>query len=206
MPVRMPSYVSVRRLASRAQALPEAASVRVAIECSNVRKSFGVRTFSNVIEMRDALRSVSFSAHEGSIFALIGHNGAGKTTTLRLLSGELVPTAGTLAVHGQQPSDRTVLQNRGVCAQRDVLMAELTVGEHIELWRALKAAATDGEASAMAERLGLAAKLDVGAAKLSGGQRRALSLLLSLLGAPRVLVLDEPTSAMDPERRLPYSR
>ncbi|XP_050886845.1 ABC transporter A family member 1 [Lathyrus oleraceus] len=151
-----------------------------------------------------AVNSLQLTLYENQILALLGHNGAGKSTTISMLVGLLPPTSGdALIFFGKNiVSDideiRKVL---GVRPQHDILFPELTVREHLELFAILKGVEEDTLESViinMVDEVGLADKINTVVRSLSGGMKRKLSLGIALVGNSKVLILDEPTSRMDP--------
>jgi len=162
------------------------------IEVNGVRKAYGGRP---------AVDGVSFTVDEGEIFGILGPNGAGKTTTVECVEGLRVPDAGTVRVAGLDPAvdRRAVTQLLGAQLQESELQPKLTVGEALELYSAFYPHPADRRA--LAGRLGLDGHLDRRFAKLSGGQKQRLFIALALIGNPRVLVLDELTTGLDPRAR-----
>jgi ABC-2 type transport system ATP-binding protein len=148
-----------------------------------------------------AVRGISFEVHAGEVFALLGVNGAGKTSALEVLEGLAAPSGGSVRVLGHDPRrDRAAVRRHlGVLLQHSGLPGDLTVRETVQTWaRTL----TDPRPVAEAlEQVDLAGRADVRVRSLSGGERRRLDLALALLGRPRVVVLDEPTTGLDPESR-----
>ncbi|WP_405684418.1 ABC transporter ATP-binding protein [Streptomyces sp. NBC_00057] len=150
---------------------------------------------------RPVVDGVSFAVDEGEIFGILGPNGAGKTTTVECVEGLRVPDAGTVRVAGLDPvadHDR-VTRLLGAQLQESELQPKLTVAEALELYSAFYPDPADWRA--LAERLGLHTKYDTRFAKLSGGQKQRLSIALALVGNPRVVVLDELTTGLDPRAR-----
>jgi len=147
----------------------------------------------------EAVGGISFEVGEGELFALLGTNGAGKTTTMEALEGFRPVHAGEVRVLGMEPyRDRRALRPQlGIMLQDAGFFADLTVAETVRHWRGLVGAPRED----VLELTGLADKADVRTRQLSGGQKRRLDLALALLGRPRVLFLDEPTTGMDPEAR-----
>ncbi|XP_073435875.1 ABC-type organic anion transporter ABCA8-like [Dendrobates tinctorius] len=156
----------------------------------------------------EALRGLDLDVYEGQITALLGHSGAGKTTLLNILSGMSTLTSGSAAIYSHRLSniqDLEGIQRRiGFCPQSDVKFDQLTVRENLELFSRIKGVTARDVASEVGKILSDLDMVDiqnVAANKLSGGQRRKLTLAIALLGDPEVLLLDEPTSGLDPFSR-----
>ncbi|MBV7651148.1 MULTISPECIES: ABC transporter ATP-binding protein [Streptomyces] len=162
------------------------------IEVSGVRKAYGGRT---------VVDGISFTVEEGEIFGILGPNGAGKTTTVECVEGLRHPDAGTVKVAGLDPvRDRDgVTRVLGAQLQESELQPKITVQEALQLYAACYPDPADWRA--LAERLGLTEKLSTRFAKLSGGQKQRLFIALALIGNPRVVVLDELTTGLDPRAR-----
>jgi ABC-2 type transport system ATP-binding protein len=162
------------------------------IEVTALRKSYGGRA---------VVDGVSFAVEEGEIFGILGPNGAGKTTTVECVEGLRVPDAGRVRVTGLDPvaDHEQVARVLGAQLQESELQAKLTVREALELYAALYPHPADWQP--LAERLGLTDKLTTRFAKLSGGQKQRLFIALALIGNPKVVVLDELTTGLDPRAR-----
>ncbi|MER6073009.1 ABC transporter ATP-binding protein [Streptomyces sp. NPDC001817] len=162
------------------------------IEVTDLRKSYGGRA---------VVDGVSFAVEEGEIFGILGPNGAGKTTTVECVEGLRVPDGGRVRVTGLDPvaDHDEVARILGAQLQQSELQPKLTVREALELYASFHPAAADWRP--LAERLGLAPKLGTRFAKLSGGQQQRLFIALALVGNPRVVVLDELTTGLDPRAR-----
>ncbi|XP_047311317.1 ABC transporter A family member 1 [Impatiens glandulifera] len=150
-----------------------------------------------------AVKSLDLNLYENQILALLGHNGAGKSTTISMLVGLLRPTSGDALVLGKNimTEMEEIRKLLGVCPQTDILFSELTVKEHLELFANLKGVKeemVESSVIAMIEEVGLADKVNTHVGALSGGMKRKLSLGIALIGDSKVIVLDEPTSGMDP--------
>jgi ABC-type multidrug transport system ATPase subunit len=148
-----------------------------------------------------AVRGISFEVHPGEVFALLGVNGAGKTSALEVLEGLAAPSGGSVRILGHDPMrDRAAVRRHlGVLLQQSGLPGDLTVRETVHTWaRTLTDPRPVGEAL---QQVDLSGRADVRVRSLSGGERRRLDLALALLGRPRVVVLDEPTTGLDPESR-----
>ncbi|MDX2541745.1 ABC transporter ATP-binding protein [Streptomyces sp. WI04-05B] len=162
------------------------------IEVNDLRKSYGGRP---------VVDGVSFAVEEGEIFGILGPNGAGKTTTVECVEGLRVPDGGRIRVTGLDPvTDRQATSRvLGAQLQQSELQAKLTVREALELYAAFYPRPADWRP--LAERLGLTDRLDTRFGKLSGGQKQRLFIALALIGNPRVVVLDELTTGLDPRAR-----
>ncbi|MCD9880622.1 ABC transporter ATP-binding protein [Streptomyces guryensis] len=162
------------------------------IEVTELRKSYGGRT---------VVDGVSFAVEEGEIFGILGPNGAGKTTTVECVEGLRVPDAGRVRVTGLDPvaDHARVARVLGAQLQQSELQPKLTVREALELYASFYPSPLDW--APLAERLGLTAKLTTRFGKLSGGQKQRLFIALALIGNPRVVVLDELTTGLDPRAR-----
>ncbi|MFS7977586.1 putative ABC-type sulfate transporter [Helianthus anomalus] len=150
-----------------------------------------------------AVDSLQLTLYENQILALLGHNGAGKSTTISMLVGLLAPTSGDALVFGKSilTDMDDIRKNLGVCPQYDILFPELTVKEHLEIFADIKGVdkeSLDSSVFEMVDEVGLADKLNTVVSALSGGMKRKLSLGIALIGDSKVVILDEPTSGMDP--------
>jgi len=142
---------------------------------------------------RRALQGVSFSAAPGELLAIIGPNGAGKTTLLQILAGALAPTAGRISL------DR---RDVGWVPQQPAIYSKLSVRENLRLFARLeKVPDVDATIDRMLEQAGLADRANDTVGMLSGGNQQRVNVVVGLLGEPAVLLLDEPTSSLDPRQR-----
>jgi ABC-2 type transport system ATP-binding protein len=162
------------------------------IEVTNLVKRYGDRT---------AVDDVSFTVGEGEIFAILGPNGAGKTTTVESISGLRTPDSGTINVLGLDPArDRDELRRVvGVQLQESELPDQMCVSEAMDLYASFYAAPRDRER--LLHDLGLSDKRKSQFGKLSGGEKQRLSIALALVGNPKVAILDELTTGLDPQAR-----
>ncbi|MFJ9566822.1 ATP-binding cassette domain-containing protein [Streptomyces fuscichromogenes] len=162
------------------------------IEVTDLRKSYGGRA---------VVDGVSLAVEEGEIFGILGPNGAGKTTTVECVEGLRMPDAGRVRVTGLDPvaDHEKVARVLGAQLQQSELQPKLTVREALELYASFYPGPLDW--APLAERLGLTDKLATRFGKLSGGQRQRLFIALALIGDPRVVVLDELTTGLDPRAR-----
>ncbi len=170
----------------------EPRSMPSVIEVTDLRKSYGGRA---------VVDGISFTVEEGEIFGVLGPNGAGKTTTVECVEGLRVPDAGRVRVTGLDPvaDHAEVARVLGAQLQQSELQPKLTVREALELYASFYPAPADWRT--LAERLGLTDRLNTRFAKLSGGQQQRLFIALALIGSPRVVVLDELTTGLDPRAR-----
>ncbi|KAF3819618.1 hypothetical protein GH733_015127 [Mirounga leonina] len=155
---------------------------------------------------RPAVDRLNITFYENQITAFLGPNGAGKTTTLSILTGLLPPTAGTVLIGGKdiETSLDAVRQSLGMCPQHNILFHHLTVAEHILFYAQLKGKSWEEaqlEMEAMLEDTGLHHKRNEEAQDLSGGMQRKLSVAIAFVGGAKVVILDEPTSGVDPYSR-----
>ena len=170
----------------------------IAVQVSNLVKVYRNGTEAN--------RGISLEVRRGEVVAIVGPNGAGKTTFLRQLTTELRPTAGSVRAFGVDAVAEPERAKRamGITPQEAGLFDRLTVREHFELFARLKhlsALAAREAAQAVIAQLGLIAETNKSIGALSGGQRRRILIGLALLGSPPLLVLDEPTTGLDPSSR-----
>ena len=163
-----------------------------AIKAQNLRKSFG----KNI-----AVDDVSVSVEEGGIFGILGPNGAGKTTTVECLTGMLRPDRGEIRVLGLDPTTELgALRNLvGYQLQSSELPDQMRVGEALRLFAAFYPNPADIDE--LLETVGLYAHRKKAFSSLSGGQKQRLSIALALVGNPRIAVLDELTTGLDPQGR-----
>ena len=148
-----------------------------------------------------AVDGVSFEAHRGELFALLGTNGAGKTSTLEVAEGLARPSEGTVRVCGLDPyADRRLVRPRvGIMLQEAGFTSGMTAREAARMWAGTMAAPRPVDEAL--ELVDLRHRADVAVQNLSGGARRRLDRALAIMGRPEVLFLDEPTTGLDPESR-----
>jgi Cu-processing system ATP-binding protein len=163
------------------------------VEIRNVVKRFG---------KVEAVRDVSFTLPEGETVALVGHNGAGKTTLMKLMLGLIRPTEGKLTVLGDDPAagEFSARRRLGYLPENVAFNAALTGRETLAFYARLKREPAQS-ATALLERVGLTHAADRRVGTYSKGMRQRLGLAQALLGEPRVLLLDEPTTGLDPALR-----
>ncbi len=160
------------------------------------------RTFGEI----KAVNRLSLEIPEGVIYGFLGPNGSGKSTTIRLICGLLEPTAGSIRALGYEiPGQAEQLkQNLGYMTQKFSLYQDLTVYENLCFLAEIQgvgAAERPGRITALMQQFHLTKRRDQKAGTMSGGQKQRLALACSIVHNPRLLILDEPTSAVDPESR-----
>ncbi|ANP50052.1 ATP-binding cassette domain-containing protein [Streptomyces griseochromogenes] len=165
-----------------------------AIAVSGLRKAYGDKT---------VLDGIDFDVAEGSIFSLLGPNGAGKTTTVNVLATLLKADAGTVHVAGHDVATATkqVRAAIGVTGQFAAVDELLSGRENLQMMADLKRVRSGEVVTRLLERFDLVESADKMASTYSGGMRRKLDLAMTLVGNPRIIFLDEPTTGLDPRSR-----
>lgn len=167
------------------------------IEIDHLSKRFG--------EVR-AVQDLSFRVREGELFAFLGVNGAGKSTTISIMCGQLSKDAGTVCISGKSTHGNvdSVKRELGVVFQNSVLDQPLTVRDNLQSRAALygiRGKAFEKRLLELAKMLDFENLLKRAVGKLSGGQRRRIDIARALLHGPNILILDEPTTGLDPQTR-----
>ena len=164
-----------------------------AIQCRDLRKTYDGKV--------EAVRGLNLEIQGGECFGLLGPNGAGKTTTIEILEGLLDPTSGEVMIlgHTWQKNSREMREWLGISLQETRLSEKLTVRETIELFASFYR--EPRSADEVLDDLQLGEKADAFVGKLSGGQRQRLAVATALVGNPKILFLDEPTTGLDPQSR-----
>ncbi|KAH7966331.1 hypothetical protein HPB49_015303 [Dermacentor silvarum] len=174
----------------RFEAPPDAAAL---VDICGLSMRFGLFT---------ALDNVSFKIYSARVTALLGHNGAGKTTLMGAITGVLKPTCGTIEFGGGERD--AAAKGTGFCQQFDVFFPDLTVLEHLTYFGQMQGRWGDELKESIRETLEavkLTDKMYSFPTQLSGGMKRRLSICVALVSKPKLLILDEPTTGMDPETR-----
>ncbi len=167
------------------------------IEISHLNKRFG--------EVQ-AVKDLSFCVGEGELFAFLGINGAGKSTTINMLCGQLMPDDGEIRIDGKslQEDPDGMKRKLGIVFQNSVLDKALSVRDNLESRAALygiTGKAFQERLEELAEHLDFQDLLKRTVGKLSGGQRRRIDIARALIHSPQILILDEPTTGLDPQTR-----
>ncbi|CAF4058228.1 unnamed protein product, partial [Adineta steineri] len=154
----------------------------------------------------EAVSDLSLKFYAGEVCSLLGHNGAGKTTTTFILVGMLEATSGQVTIEGLDSREhiQDIRKILGFCPQYDILYEELSVKEHLELvgkMRHMKPDAMKQSIDNILQLIGLVNDQQTLSKNLSGGMKRRLSIGISFMGDPKILILDEPTSGIDPYNR-----
>ena len=189
--------ISVRQQVGTVDARPQLRAVSSSVVVRDLRREY---------DGREVVRGVSLEVHAGEIFGLLGPNGAGKTTLLSMISTRLRPTSGDVWVHGKHVLHDLDAARRllNVAPQEEALYPTLTAAENLAFFAELYGVPRAGRRQAVAEALeavGLTARKDDRVNTYSGGMRRRLNLGCALVSSPRVVLLDEPTVAVDPQSR-----
>jgi ABC-2 type transport system ATP-binding protein len=159
------------------------------------------RTYGRGAAAYEAVAGIDLDVPAGSITALLGTNGAGKTSTLEVIEGLAAASEGSVSVLGLDPiADRAALRRRtGVLLQRSGFSGDLTVRETLRMWSAT--VTSPRSVDDMLALLSLEERADVRMLSLSGGETRRVDLACALMSSPELVILDEPTTGLDPESR-----
>jgi ABC-2 type transport system ATP-binding protein len=174
---------------------PLVASGQPAIEVAGLQVSYGPV---------QAVREVSLQVRQGEIFGLLGPNGAGKTSTLSAIEGLVRPQAGTVRVLGEDvwPNPDRIQSYLGISLQSNAFFDNLKLWELVRLYAGLyEVFMTKSQVLDLLRRFGLEEKAEAEAQQLSGGQQQRIALALAICNDPQIVILDEPTTGLDPQTR-----
>lgn len=167
-----------------------------------MKKIVEVKNFQMKFDNKTVVSDLSFSVNSGEIFGFLGSNGSGKTTTIRALLGLYTPTGGELLIDGKKfnPEDSNVVvgylpEERGLYRKESVIDTMIYFGEMKGLED------PRGWSERYLKRVGLLDKMNTKLEKLSGGQQQKVQLGITIMGEPKLLILDEPTKGFDPMNR-----
>ncbi|XP_061471616.1 ABC-type organic anion transporter ABCA8-like isoform X2 [Rhineura floridana] len=201
VPINEPSHGNI--FSDNIEPVPPEFDGKEAIRLNNIKKTYKVKSMET-----EALRGLSLDIYEGQITAVLGRSGAGKTTLLNILSGLLKPSDGSAAIFKYNISEREDMEQireiSAVCPQFNIQFEFLTVKENLKTFAKIKgipSSDVENEVQKLLTLLDISAIQDTQANRLSGGQKRKLSLGITFLGEPQVLLLDEPTAGLDPYSR-----
>ena len=177
--------------------------VEYAIRIKNLKKNYSTGMCS---KPTTAIKNMSFCVQPGECFGLLGLNGAGKTTTFKCITQELSPTHGKIYINGRDMRNNfsELSSVFGYCPQFDAIFEYMTVYENLEFYgkiKGIKKEYLDKVVNAMIEEMSLSEFTTKIAGRLSGGNKRKLSVAISFLCSPPIVLLDEPSTGMDPEAR-----
>ena len=167
------------------------------------KKVIEIKNINKQINKKRILNNISFDIFEGDCVALIGPNGAGKTTLMNCLLGNKFVDSGSIKINNLQPTNNKLKKSVNVLPQENVVPQKLKVKELIDFVKKLYRDHLSDEEIDNLLRFDNKLK-ETFASKLSGGQRRLLSFVLSLIGKPSILFLDEPTAGMDTSTRIRF--
>jgi ABC-2 type transport system ATP-binding protein len=168
-------------------------SMEAAIRCRDLKKTYDGKV--------EAVRGLDLNILPGECFGLLGPNGAGKTTTIEILEGLLAPTSGEVEILGRPwpGHERELRELLGISLQETRLSEKLTVRETVELFASFYR--HPASVQTVLEEMSLTEKSGAMVGKLSGGQKQRLAVATALVGNPKILFLDEPTTGLDPQSR-----
>lgn len=172
---------------------------------SKIKQSIVLHKLSKAFKKNTAVKELSMTMIRGEIFVLLGHNGAGKSTTLHMLTGLYAPTHGYGFIFGKNIATESdhIRSMTGICPQDNILWDQLTATEHLRLYAAFKGIPSDRRQFEVDKQLDTFRLTHVKgpAGSYSGGMKRRLLIAMSAIGKPRMIMLDEPTTGMDPLNR-----
>ncbi|XP_071965866.1 phospholipid-transporting ATPase ABCA1-like isoform X2 [Antedon mediterranea] len=196
---RTKKYKKKKPIESEADMEPEPTHLPLGVSCVNLTKKY-------MRKKTLAVDNFSFNFYEGQVSVLLGHNGAGKTTLMSMLTGFYSSTSGDAYVgeYNIKKDAKIIRGDLGFCPQHDALYDNLTVKEHLRMYGILKGVSEsriEEETKLMLETLEMTDMLNQLAKNLSGGMKRKLCVAIAFFAGSKVVILDEPTSGVDPNAR-----
>lgn len=187
-------------------------TVQPVIIVNNLRKEFKQKRnccsglCNEKQQKKIAVKSLALSVDAGEVLGLLGHNGAGKTTTLKIITGETKPTRGQIKIGGWNilTNKKEAFRTLGYCPQHDALWKTITVREHLEVYASIRGVSrTDlpRVINTYLHGLQIHEHANKQTQNCSGGTRRKLSYAMAMVGSPKVVLLDEPSTGMDPKSK-----
>uniref|UniRef100_A0A6P7H4C7 ATP-binding cassette sub-family A member 3-like n=1 Tax=Diabrotica virgifera virgifera TaxID=50390 RepID=A0A6P7H4C7_DIAVI len=172
----------------------------------NLAKGIQINHLHKRYKQKQAVNNLNLDIYKNQITVLLGHNGAGKSTTMSIITGLIPATSGSVTINGLDINTDMdeIRKSLGLCPQHNLLFTDLTVKEHLLFFAKLKGKSTKEaniEAKSLLAKLNMPDKEHSMAHTLSGGMQRKLCLAMALIGDSKVLILDEPSSGMDPQSR-----
>ncbi|XP_050500171.1 phospholipid-transporting ATPase ABCA3 isoform X2 [Diabrotica virgifera virgifera] len=172
----------------------------------NLAKGIQINHLHKRYKQKQAVNNLNLDIYKNQITVLLGHNGAGKSTTMSIITGLIPATSGSVTINGLDINTDMdeIRKSLGLCPQHNLLFTDLTVKEHLLFFAKLKGKSTKEaniEAKSLLAKLNMPDKEHSMAQTLSGGMQRKLCLAMALIGDSKVLILDEPSSGMDPQSR-----
>ncbi|KAH9392503.1 hypothetical protein TYRP_005582 [Tyrophagus putrescentiae] len=176
------------------------------VDPKSLNATIRIENLTKTFKKKNAVDNLWLNIYENQITVLLGHNGAGKTTTMNMITGLFPSTSGNITIDGYNvfTNTRESRKSLAICSQDNAHFKELTVEQHLNLFALLKDFPEEelkAEVEELLELLKLSEKKDTLSTKLSGGMKRRLSLGIALCGKTSKIILDEPTSGMDPDTR-----
>lgn len=171
------------------------------VEVQNVAKSFRVGFRRKLVQ---AVRQVDFAVHEGEIFGIVGPNGAGKTTTIKMLTGLVTPERGEVKIHGISASEVRSRRDLGYLPENPYFYEHLTAREMLRFYGqlfGLGGKSLEARIGELIERVGIAHAADRPIKRYSKGMRQRAGIAQALINDPKLVILDEPQSGLDPVGR-----
>lgn len=187
--------------------------VQPVIIVNNLRKEFKQKSnccsnscTDEIQQKKIAVKSLSLAVDAGEVLGLLGHNGAGKTTTLKIITGEQAPTKGQIKIGGFniETNKKDAFSTLGYCPQHDALWKTITVREHLEVYASIRGVSRcdlPRVINTYLHGLQIQEHANKQTQNCSGGTRRKLSYAMAMVGSPKVVLLDEPSTGMDPKSK-----